>query len=414
MDDRFTPALMPRISSYEGLMPGSGHASDQPETVYTPALMPRGDPFLPGHKVKAATGFKPASRPWDIPNWLDERLKGTAAYYPHALASYFHWRDLKHRPFPADGFTMGDSGGFTVMTKGAKIDPRHVLRWQVDTCKVGVVLDVPPVDVGKKRIFEDALDKTKKNTQLVLDHYLKLRKAGSPFRWWGVVHGWHEADLAHWHQQMADIYPFTDEGEGWAFKARPHINPRTTARVLRFVAQQPEMKKIHLLMTTGTPAIAVLLVLGPQAGVEFASYDSTTFTLQAINRTLMVPDADGFNYIMQRETGKERQVRDYLLETCDCLSCAAIRDDLQRYPDLAKSKQVLQWSGYWVFRFAYHNLLCTIQLFDNLRSAAKRDGRKVLEAMLGRDEANTIWRVFAGNEPFTESTGTPRDILSFL
>ncbi len=269
--------------------------------------------------------------PWDVPNWFDARLKGTPGYYPHALISFHTWHEWQHKPFPEEGFLFGDSGGFSIMTKGVVINPREVIRWQAATCKVGAILDVPPIDSRGNRFFEEGLAGTLSNIKVALPFYREQRAAGTAFRWWGVVQGWTTQELQRWWEQVSRVYPFTDEGEGWALKPRPNITPTSTARVLRFVAQHPEIKRIHLLATTGVGAVATLITLGAASGLELASYDSTTFILMAINRGLLKIDEDGLGWSNESERGGERQLRDYLLETCQCAACTQLRDEVDRY-----------------------------------------------------------------------------------
>jgi len=411
LETLLTPALQTQMGGHGGFLPGSGadlsFQGDLVDDKFAPALMNRGDSQgdnLPGQDVK---------RRWDCPNWMDPRLKGTAGYYPHALASYYHWRGLQHRPFPEDGFLFGDSGGFTVMTGDVSIDPRDVIDWQVKNCTVGAILDVPPIDKHGDKMYEEGLERTCKNIRVALPRYEKHLAEKGKYRWWGVVHGWTVDELDRWWATVSKIYPFTGEGEGWAFKPRPNITSRTTARVLHFIKQHDEIKRAHLLMTTGVDAVATLLCLGPEAGLEFASYDSTTFTLMATNRSLIDPTEDGLAWEMTRELKEDRRQRSRLQKHCQCFSCEQLRGDIERYPDLLPNNE--GWTGYWVFRFAYHNLLSQLQVFGNLRKLIQQDGsERALETVLGKKDAGAALRAFEGREAFKDESGSSRGLLDLI
>lgn len=394
LDEVFTPALQNNMGGKKGYLPGSGPVPQEEDMDdrFTPALMERGDGHLPGRTI---------DRPWDCPNWLDQRLKDTTAYYPHALIAYPHWKTIEHRPFPKEGFLMGDSGGFTVMTLGVNIDPREVLLWQVrERCSAGMILDVPPVSPDKERIFTEALKATCENVRAARSLYIKAvgEKGRPPFKWWGVVHGWEPEELETWWKAVRNVYPFTEQGEGWGFKPRPNITPLTTARVMGWIKKHPEVKRAHFLMTTGVDAVAVLMCLGERAGLEFVTYDSTTFTLNATNRLLQTPAKDGLSWETANERKEQDHLRRYLIEKCTCASCEAIRGDVKRYPDILEKNT--GWTGYWVFRFAYHNLLCMLKVFAAVRELSKDDPDYALKQILGHTKANNVMKAFEGRYVF--------------
>lgn len=183
-----------------------------------------------------------------VPNWMDEELKGTSAYYPDTLISYYYFRQKALR-LPKGAYVFGDSGGFSAMRYGMVrqtgaahqrcLDPVDIVQWQAARCNVGAVLDLPPVDDQEQRIWHEALKVTLQNTKNALPAYQELREQGSGFRWWGVVHGWTQTDLETWWNRVSAIYPFDGKGEGFAFKARdPSYNPVAVSRCLRFIRRR--------------------------------------------------------------------------------------------------------------------------------------------------------------------------------
>lgn len=203
-------------------------------------------------------------------NPLDPRLRGTAAHHPHALASYWGWRTQRFTWHPGD-FMFGDSGGYSALTLGVTIDPREAIRWQVRFCRVGPILDFPPVDRWSQ--WRECLDRTVVDTKAALPLYLRALDAGTSFRWWGVVHGRTPDELEEWWAAISHVYPFTGEGEGWAFKPYPLNTPEGMATVLEFI-QQRGIRRAHFFATTGRYAVETLCCLGPQRGLEIATVDS--------------------------------------------------------------------------------------------------------------------------------------------
>lgn len=314
-------------------------------------------------------------------NWMDPEGCVAAGYYPHALLSYYYWDSIAFE-LPGDGFIFGDSGGFSVMTLGANIDARDVMRWQLLVCDAGVLLDVPPIDKHGNVIWEEALNRTVQHTKVVLPQYLRAREEGSEFKWWGVVHGWTQRDLREWWQKINTVYPFMDVGEGWAFKPRPTINPVTVAENLRFI-RSVKIKCAHFLMTTGVPSVTTLMCLGPRAGLEFLTYDSSSAFVSGVNRELYVPAVNGLGWVSLGEKfresgGEDRKARDYVIEKCECASCQYVHTD--------EKQGWWENEEYWKFRFIYHNLLVQIKTFAVLREEAETDADALLREILGEKQ----------------------------
>ena len=382
-------------------------------------------------------------------NWMDEVLRGTPMYYPHMLISYYYFRNMAVQ-FPADGFIFGDSGGFSVLRYGMgrpegvylgnknilkgsgaaahqrRIDPVDVLHWQSKICTAGVLLDMPPVNLKGERIWRVACATTLQNTKLAVTLYEKLRRDNTPFRWWGVAHGWTEEHLDNWWGAVSKVYPFTDEGEGWAIRARPTSHdPVAVTRRLRWI-QRRKITRAHFLAAASPAAMAAIIVLGPEAGLEFASCDSTVGTAQAKNRTLMLPTADGLGFKQLAETGDARNARDYLLK-CPCGSCEQLRKDADAWPTVVGGK----FNEYWTLRFVFHNMLTVFKLVATLEAEAKIDGHALLRAVMdsqpargsARPTRGRVLRAFAGQEPMNQAryskdsaqweTGIPRSILDW-
>lgn len=391
------------------------------EFRFLPALLEPSAVWAPGgSQSRQYIGPKrePPLQPVAVDNWMDEDLHGTHAYYPHALISYYIWRDHPVQ-WPTDGFIFGDSGGFSVMRYTVsrvggkrfqqKLDPTDIVRWQNEVCNAGVLLDVPPGNLTKKRIWKRALPKTVSNTKKGLILYEQLRAQGTEFRWWGVVHGWMPAHWDVWWRKISEVYPFTDEGEGWAMRIRPTAwDPVGIAHGLRWL-QQHKITRTHFLMAGNPTSIAVLLVLGDQTDLQSITCDATTAGRAAINRTVWRPDKP-FKFKLVTEREQERTARDYLLEKCECFSCDGIRRDAEHSPD-----DILhgEYGQYWIHRFSFHNHILQLAQIKKLKEAAKDNPDGLLRELLGNSYGATL-RAFDGTESIPHAQGMPRSLLDHI
>lgn len=376
------------------------------DQVYLPAILPT--------TLRERWGLRPIC-------WMDPELRGTDAYYPYGLLSYYHW-EASRLAFEPDTHLFGDSGGYSVATLNARISAVESLRWQLRFCQVGVLLDVPPyVSTGSSVLggsassnWGPALRKTLENLEVALPLYLDARKAGSSFRWWGVVHGetWEQMD--EWYGRVSEIYPFTSEGEGWAVKPHPANNAQAVARCLGFIRKHG-IKRAHFLQMTGLPAASILFALGPEAGLEYATYDSATPSFMGINRTIILPTRDGtaFHNLSEkfRESG-ETFARDAMRDWCGCPSCTFLREDLSDHPELGDDGE------YWKYRMIFHNTLSLVDILRRRKDMIDEDPKKVLQEILGRDGERDLYgsvlRAFDGRESHIVSLGTPKSLFDFI
>jgi hypothetical protein len=300
---------------------------------------------------------------------MDLRLRGTEAFHPYALASYWYWRRQQFEWEP-EHFIFGDSGGFSAMTLGAQIDPRESFSWQIRYCTVGAVLDTPPV--RQWSAFRECLARTVAATAAGLPLYLAARERGTPFRWWGVVHGRTTDELDEWYRAISKVYPFTDENEGWAFKPMTEgsrtNDPEAMRRVLTFIETR-RIRKAHFFATSGRNAVETLAFYGPGAGLEWASVDSTSTIQAGARRRLLVATPGGWA-MLQGKAAVRRMV-----EQCSCRSCDLLRQDVREQPDLINT------SNYLRDRMMFHNTLLMVSEFAALAagpSTAKQSSTQPL------------------------------------
>jgi hypothetical protein len=316
--------------------------------------------------------------------------------YPHALISYVHWR--KPFQFPEGAHIFGDSGGFSLRagSRSRKLDAIDVLHWQATLCTVGCILDLPPRGMD----WAQALRVTVAHTVQALPKYRQLRADRSPFRWWGVLHGNNETQVREYHDAITAVYPFSGDGEGWAIRAGPQVNIYSVARSLR-VLKQLRITRAHFLAATDQKVIAVMLALGPIAGLELLTYDSTYAMKTGSNRLAFIPREDGLKFRLLKEVDAERKARDFLLHECPCRVCAYMRERSARVWKAQRELTARKFGGWWSGWFQQHNLHIQQKLTAAQADAAQSDPDALLRAMLSEREYAVVMRVFheSGHEP---------------
>jgi hypothetical protein len=328
--------------------------------------------------------------------------------YGFALVTYAYWGKYK---LPQRGvWYFGDSGGFTMMNSGENFDPLDVIRWQISECAVGVILDVPPYAddrSGQTAGWKKGLSLTVSHTARALPLYLEAREQGvTDFRWWGVIHGRGWAEMEEWYREISAVYPFTDDGEGWAFKAGNTNDPVSLARSLHFL-QKKGVRHAHSLMTSGIPGTAALSVISRWAGLDVITHDAGTPYLLGTRREIIIPTKDGLDweYLPERD-GDDKPVRRYLRDTCDCGICVVERPLIGNDLDADKD-------SVWKRRFWHHNILVMDRVYRNLDREIAIDPEGFLRKLLGAKLYSQTLRAFEGREPVTVAQGTPRSLFDF-
>lgn len=397
---------------------------------FLPALGSQSGRWLPGGLLsrqyigRTAITNSPFGKDYHIANWMDDEVRGTEAYYPHLLLTYYWFRN-KALQFPDDSFVFGDSGGFSILRKGMsnksgaphqrKIDPADVLQWQARMCSVGAALDVPPVTPEGVPIDINSgpLPVTLKNVRCALPAYEKLLAKGTKFRWWGVAHGWDEEQLDHWWSQVSDIYPFTEEGEGWALRARPtSFDPVAVGECLYWLGKH-KIQRAHFFAAAGSAAIATILVMGERVGLQMASCDSKAALDFARNRKAFTLIKDGLGYGYELESGAERGVRDYFLNDCTCYSCDRLRDDVKHFPRIETCTYEGAFGNYWFHRFLFHNYLILISIVRTMEEEARKAPDKLLRTVLGKGRYGPVLRAVDGHRRQV-AKGFDQSLLDFV
>jgi hypothetical protein len=185
----------------------------------------------------------------------------------------------------------------------------------------------------------------------------------------------------------------------------------TSAAAVRFAADH-KIKRTHIFMCTQPDCVAVLAVLAQEAGLEFLSYDSSTFVASGALRVLVVPTSDGLSYTSTKERflatkGQDRRARDFMLQDCPCASCVLWRQDVQRDGDYWLGETRLS------YRFLAHNYVVQKQTFDRIHAAAVADPDYLLRTVTGKAWGK-VRRAFSGRgEPIATEYGSHRSLMDY-
>jgi hypothetical protein len=308
------------------------------------------------------------------------------------LLSYDYWQDIVPKCAAIKSKTIvGDSGGFSVASRGSKIDPEWVIRWQLEHTTIGYILDIPPYLYEKKNngtskavgstkarfapeLWNRSLLRTVRNVTRARRHYDSTR---TDFRWWGVIQGQTREQQEEWYHAVAEVYPFNYPGEGWAMRPHPNNDPESVAQCVRFAVDK-RITRLHLLQTTGARAVGLLLALAKLHGLDFVTYDSQTAGILGHLRTAIArPDSLPVLsvsdwHVKEISRNGETAVRDYMLSgKCDCVGCRWFRED--------EIQQGREYDHYIMM----HNYAIMRDNFAGLEAWADRDPEQLLRKAAG-------------------------------
>lgn len=214
--------------------------------------------------------------------------------HPHVLTSYYYSRKIKNYrealAIKPEITLWADSGGFSLATKGAKIDPLEVLRWQENNSDIAFTLDFPPIDVeGGNQTSSGSFNyislsklrghaiKTAENNKI-----FAKERANNKLLIYNVIHGNRLAYMEEWWKYNGD-FPF----EGYATGSKPTGDALYQAFNIAFLHSKGVRQRIHLLGVSGIRVLPTLAYLSKY--VDPISFDSTSYGRGALNRTYMLP-----------------------------------------------------------------------------------------------------------------------------
>ncbi len=260
------------------------------KTIYIPALLtgienPIKRCLIPGNKFGLWNGYDPA--------WFTDL---SVFQHPYVLVSYYYsgkipnYRErLRIRP---EVELWADSGGYSVFTQGAKINPIEVLRWQEKNSNVAFTLDVPPassenvgrVYPGKVQYhvldeFEKCAEQTRKNTL-----FFQENRNSDKLKIYNIVQGYNKQSLELWWDYVTNGIKLDGFGTG----TKPTSNTLMQALCLMFLYSKGVRENVHLLGVSGITVIPLLVWVSQY--IKKVTFDSTSYGYGSRTRAYMYPD----------------------------------------------------------------------------------------------------------------------------
>jgi tRNA-guanine family transglycosylase len=247
--------------------------------------------------------------------------------HDHVLTSYYYSKKIKdYRAELAITDTTklwADSGGFSLATKGASIDPRTVIEWQNDNADCAFTLDLPPIEVAggnqtSSGSFEYISLGKLKSAAITTAHnndvFFKLRRPD--LKIYNVIHGNRLSYMNEWWKYNGHF-----DFEGYATGSKPAGDALYQAFNIAFLHSKGARSHIHLLGVSGIRVLPAVAYMARY--IDWLSFDSTSYGRGALNRTYMIPDKLNEHISFAIKDYEPGSVRREDL-TCECPVCQKI------------------------------------------------------------------------------------------
>lgn len=326
------------------------------KAIYVPALLtgvenPIKRCLVPGNKFGL---FKDK---WDPSWWTTQSM----FHYPYLLVSYYYSGKIqdyrKTLRIPDDVMMMADSGGYSIATQGAVIDPVQVLRWQERNSNVAFALDIPPTGVenvtriSPGKVVYHAQMKFEQNAEQTRKHNVIFQnnRTSDKLKIYNVIHGYNPQLLQTWWDYVTPGIDF----DGYASGAKPGSNALLQAMILMFMYNKGVRKNVHLLGVAGI-AVMPLLVWASQY-IDNITFDSSSYGYGSRTRAYVYPDKiREYTHFGRKFNTKEHPMN---VLYCKCPICQEVKT-----PDYFLENNVT-WPGLLI---SLHNLWCSKQYIENL------------------------------------------------
>jgi len=288
--------------------------------------------------------------------------------HEHALTSYYiskRWPNFRKTQRIKDGITLwADSGGYTVATKGVKIDPLDALAWQENNSDIAFSLDIPPTIVtagnqispGKNErvtldVFEKHAEISRKNNIIFQEN-----RKRDDLLIYNVQHGWNIETYDLWWDYTATDTKF----EGYATGIKPPGNCLLQALSIMYLWNKGVRERVHLLGISGINVIPVLVWASQY--IDKISFDSTSYGYGSLTRAYVYPERirDYTHFGNKYSTKKHPMKKIY----CNCPVCKDF-DDPSYFIGGGTT-----WPG---MLLSLHNLWCVKQYVEELDSALNEE-----------------------------------------
>lgn len=253
-------------------------------------------------------------------NWWSTQsfIKHNAVLYSY----FFVGKDKNFREeigYPKENIFFADSGGFSVVTQGAKIDPRDVILWMNNNADIGVILDIPPYDFSgtaqfggsASKKFKSSLEKTYENSKIMYDLWDRNK-----LKLYAVMQGETYNQKTEWLDKLLTIGEFS----GCALSPKPSSDLFQIISHM-FIALNRGIKNIHILQVSGKTQMAVIYYVAKMTNYfDLITFDSSTYIrLGAEFRKI---------FTTPFELGEEVYNKDFRGKVpCDCLCCSTLNNN---------------------------------------------------------------------------------------
>lgn len=289
-------------------------------------------------------------------NWW---TRESVIYHPYVLLSYYY---AKHNPYiegvlgreyfriPSDTVVVGDSGGYTVYTKGISLNPVDVARWQSENVDVAIGLDIP-YEKSTEHVPLSTVEKhAEKSYKNYVEQYNELLKADRRVKFYPVLHGRNIREIRTWYgiaiKPLLKDLDLKIDGIAMSFPpSRPEIAVLQTNFVLMEV---PDLKYAHWFQGSSwnmLPAFAY------KSDFELLTFDAQGFNESSKYATVyMTPLLD------KLKLGRKSDIT----PKCFCPVCQYAVNNLGKtYDYLRNPKSALDY-----LLLQLHNLALTIWFYE--------------------------------------------------
>jgi len=284
--------------------------------------------------------------------------------HEYALTSYFYsQKDESFRNkqrMTDDTILFADSGGYTVATKGAKIDPHKVLKWQEKNSNIAFTLDIPPTIVtsgnqispGKnervsREVFEQFAERSRQNNLVFYNN-----REREDLQIYNVIHGHDVEQYDLWWDYCQTDTPF----EGFATGPKPSGDMLLQAMSIMYLWNKGVRKNVHLLGVAGITVIPVLVWASQY--IDKISFDSTSYGYGSLTRAYVYPERiRDYTHFGGKFKHKVKPMTEIY---CKCPICINFKDPAYFCGGGTS------WPG---MLLSLHNLWCVKQYVEELENA---------------------------------------------
>jgi len=247
-------------------------------------------------------------------------------FYPNVLISAYHGKHLdirKELECNDNVMILGDSGGFQAVTLGGDINAKEVIKWQMNNCNAGLILDKPPYKFGgtaqfagtpSKEFFNECLEKTKQNALIALEH----NKGEKKIRLYGVIQGETWEQMKQWYETISSIQTNEKKFDAWALSPKPSNDVFKIAMLGILCLEKKIDTPLHILQISNRPGIIVAAL------IRFCIQQTVTIDSSSPSKASRFGEIyNPYTFLAEIKTGQRRPKEKMNGWMCDCPICQA-------------------------------------------------------------------------------------------